>query len=72
MEAIMAVLAVLVFTTTILALFVGAFPKPRLLSGGAGVTGRDDRTRGSLRYDTTSYSGQAARDLVGVSSSRWD
>jgi hypothetical protein len=33
---------------------------------------REDRHRGSLRRDASSHSAQAARDLVGVSSSRWD
>jgi hypothetical protein len=33
---------------------------------------REDRTRGSLRLDAPSDSAQAARDLVGISSSRWD
>ena len=33
---------------------------------------REDRTRGSLRFDAPSYSAKAARDLVGISSSRWD
>ena len=33
---------------------------------------REDRTRGSLRLDAPSYSAQTARDLVGISSSRWD
>jgi hypothetical protein len=32
---------------------------------------RDDR-RGSLRFDATTPSAQTARDLVGISSSRWD
>jgi hypothetical protein len=33
---------------------------------------REDRTRGSLRHDAPNYSAQTARDLVGISSSRWD
>jgi hypothetical protein len=33
---------------------------------------REDRTRGSLRLDAPSHSAQLARDLVGMSSSRWD
>jgi hypothetical protein len=33
---------------------------------------REDRTRGSLRLDAPSYSAKTARDLVGISSSRWD
>jgi hypothetical protein len=33
---------------------------------------REDRIRGSLRLDAPSHSAQSARDLVGISSSRWD
>lgn len=33
---------------------------------------REDRTRGSLRLEAPSNSAQTARDLVGISSSRWD
>jgi hypothetical protein len=33
---------------------------------------REDRTRGSLRLDARSQSARSARDLVGISSSRWD
>ena len=33
---------------------------------------REDRIRGSLRLDPPNYSAQSARDLVGISSSRWD
>jgi hypothetical protein len=33
---------------------------------------REDRDRGSLELDAPSYSAQAARDFVGISSCRWD
>ncbi len=33
---------------------------------------RDDRARGSLRFDAPSHSTRAARTLVGLNSSRWD
>jgi hypothetical protein len=33
---------------------------------------REDRKRGSLRLEASSSSAQIARDLVGLSSSRWD
>lgn len=33
---------------------------------------RDDRTKWSLRRDAPSQAAQSARDLVGISSSRWD
>jgi hypothetical protein len=32
---------------------------------------REDRTRGSLRFDAPTSSARAARSLVGISSSRW-
>ena len=32
---------------------------------------REDRRR-SLRFDAPSFSAQAARDVLGISSSRWD
>jgi hypothetical protein len=62
----MAGLVVLVLVTIIMGACVGAFLKISF------TIQRDDRRRGSLRYDPTSHSLQAARDLVGVSSSRWD
>jgi hypothetical protein len=33
---------------------------------------REDRTKWSLRRDAPSHAAQSARDLVGISSSRWD
>jgi hypothetical protein len=33
---------------------------------------RDDRTKWSLRGDAPSQAAQSARDLVGISSSRWE
>jgi len=33
---------------------------------------REDREKGSLRFDARSYSTKAARTLVGIKSSRWD
>ena len=33
---------------------------------------RDDRTKWSLRRDAPSQAAQSARDLVGISNSRWD
>jgi hypothetical protein len=33
---------------------------------------RDDRSTGSLRFDAPTQSTQAARNLVGISGSRWD
>lgn len=33
---------------------------------------RDDKSRGSLRFDAPSHSARTARTLVGLSSSRWE
>jgi hypothetical protein len=33
---------------------------------------REDRVKGALRSAPTSHSAQSARDLVGISSSKWD
>ncbi len=33
---------------------------------------REDRTKWSLRRDAPNQSAQSARDLVGISSSRWE
>lgn len=33
---------------------------------------REDRTKWSLRREAPSQAAQSARDLVGISSSRWD
>jgi hypothetical protein len=33
---------------------------------------REDRNRGSLRFDAPDRSAQSARALVGITSSRWD
>jgi hypothetical protein len=62
----MAALITLALVTIIIGTCVGAFLKISF------TISRDDRARGSLRHDPTSHSVKAARDLVGVSSSRWD
>jgi hypothetical protein len=33
---------------------------------------REDRIKGSLRYDAPSRAARNARDLTGISSSKWD
>jgi hypothetical protein len=33
---------------------------------------REDRSRGSLRFDAPNQSAQSARTMVGVTSSRWN
>jgi hypothetical protein len=33
---------------------------------------REDRSRGSLRFDAPNQSARTARTMVGVTSSRWD
>jgi hypothetical protein len=65
-EAIVAGLVVLGVVTIVVGICVGAFLKLSF------AIRREDRARGSLRFDAPDHSAQAARTLVGVSSSRWD
>lgn len=62
----MAGFVVLGIVTIILGACIGAFLKLSV------AIRREDRVRGSLRHDAPSNSAQTARDLVGMSSSRWD
>jgi hypothetical protein len=62
----MAVFVVLGTVVIIMGACIGAYCK--LCS----AIRREDRIRGSLRLDAPSHSAQSARDLVGISSSRWD
>ena len=61
----MAVFIVLGLITIISGTLIGAFLKLSF------AISREDR-RGSVRFDAPSQSAQAARDLVGISSSRWE
>jgi hypothetical protein len=61
----MAVVIVLGLITIIAGTCIGAFLKLSF------AIRREDRDRGSLQMDAPSHSAQAARDLVGISSSRW-
>jgi hypothetical protein len=61
----MAGLVLLAIVTIIAGACIGAFLKLSF------AIRREDRRR-SLRFDAPSFSAQAARDLVGISSSRWD
>jgi len=65
-EAIMASLVVLGLVTIIAGACVGAFFKLSF------AIRRGDRIRGQLRFDPPSPSARAARDLVGISGSRWE
>ena len=62
----MAVVAVLGIVTILMGVCLGAF-----LTLSFAIR-REDRTRGSLRFDAPDSSTHAARTLVGVTSSRWD
>jgi hypothetical protein len=62
----MAALVVLGLVTIVAGACIGAFLKLSFAIRG------EDRTRGSLRFDAPSHSAQLSRDLVGMSSSRWD
>jgi hypothetical protein len=57
---------VLALVTLVAGICVGVFVKISV------AIRREDRMKGSLRFDAPSYSAQTARDLVGISSSRWD
>jgi hypothetical protein len=66
LEAVMAGFVVLGIVMIIMGACIGAFLKLSF------AIRREDRTRGSLRLEAPSNSAQTARDLVGISSSRWD
>jgi hypothetical protein len=62
----MAALITLVTVTILVGALAGAFFKISF------AIRQEDRIRGSLRYDAPSTSTRAARDLTGISGSRWD
>lgn len=62
----MASLVVLGLVTIIAGVCIGAFLKLSF------AIRSEDRVRGQLRFDPPSHSTRAARDLVGISGSRWD
>jgi hypothetical protein len=64
-EAIMASLVIIALVLTLVGGMVGAFIMISF------AIRREDRTRGSLRFDAPSSSTRIARSLVGISSSRW-
>ena len=65
-EAIMASLVVLGAVTIMIGACIGAFLKLSF------AIRKEDRKRGSLRRRAPNGSAQVARDLVGMSSSRWN
>jgi hypothetical protein len=64
-EAIMASLVIVALVLTLVGVTAGTFIVISF------AIRREDRTRGSLRYDAPSNSTRAARSLVGLSGSRW-
>lgn len=62
----MASLVVIGVVMIVVGICIGAFLKLSF------TIRREDRSRGSLRFDAPDHSARAARTLVGVSSSRWD
>lgn len=62
----MAALITAVTVTVLVGAVVGAFLKISF------AIRRDDRMRGSLQVGPHTRSSQVARDLTGISSSRWD
>ena len=65
-EAVVASLIVLGVVTIVVGICIGAFLKLSF------AIRREDRSRGSLRFDAPDHSARAARTMVGVSSSRWE
>ncbi len=66
-EAVMASLVFLVLITIIAGACLGAF-----LRLSFAIRNEDRRMRGQLQFDPPSASAKVARDLVGVSGSRWE
>jgi hypothetical protein len=62
----MAALVVVILVTIATGVFIGAFLFVSF------VISRDDKSRGSLRFDAPNQSTRTARKLVGISSSRWE
>jgi hypothetical protein len=62
----MAALVTLALVMILLGIAVGAFLKLSF------AIRREDRLRGSLRFDAPDRSARAARSLVGIKSSRWN
>jgi hypothetical protein len=65
-EAIVASLVVLGVVMIIAGACIGAFLRVSF------AIRKDDRARGTLRFDAPDSSARTARALVGISSSRWD
>jgi hypothetical protein len=62
----MAVLITVALVAVLVGAVVGAFLKLSF------AIRREDRSRGSLRFDAPDSSAKTARTLVGISGSRWD
>ena len=65
-EAAMAALITLAVVAVLAGILIGAFLRISF------AIRREDRARGSLRFDPPTHSTWAARTLVGINSSRWD
>jgi hypothetical protein len=62
----MASLVVIGFVAVLIGVIAGAYLKLSF------TIRREDRLRGSLRFDAPTPSAQAARWLVGITASRWE
>jgi hypothetical protein len=62
----MASLVIIALVLTLAGVIVGAFIMISF------AIHREDRRKGSLRFDAPNNSTRVARSLVGISSSRWD
>lgn len=66
LEAVMAALITIAIVVAVAGIAFGAYLKVCF------AIRRDDRRKWGLRRDAPNKSAQSARDLVGISSSRWD
>lgn len=66
LEAAVASLILIAIVVAVAGVLFGAFLKICF------AIRREDRTKWSLRHDAPSQAAQSARDLVGISSSRWE
>jgi len=62
----MAALITIAIVTAMAGVLLGAYVKI------CGAIRREDRRKGSLRFDAPSQSARSARNLVGISNSKWD
>jgi hypothetical protein len=65
-EAVVASLIIIALVMAVAGVVFGAYVKICF------AIRREDRVKGALRFDPPNQSARSARDLVGISSSRWE